>query len=60
VAALALSAQPATAVSPQGFRVLTEVPTFPAVSGQEPGLRLRYVASRQHSPENRNHPYDVW
>jgi hypothetical protein len=38
VAVRILAPQPATGVSPWGFWVLTEVPTFPQVSGQESGL----------------------
>jgi hypothetical protein len=38
IAVRILYAQPATAVSPYGFRVLKEVPTFREVSHQESGL----------------------
>jgi hypothetical protein len=38
VAVRILATQPATGVSSWGFRVLTEVPTFPQVGGRESGL----------------------
>ena len=45
-----LFAQPATVVSRWGFRVLTEVPTFPEVSGQESGLWREILGDLRRRP----------